>query len=56
MEESTKVDKTSEIALWISIAIFVLATLFIIYLFDNQGNQDNKKIDTPESQKVVTMT
>lgn len=56
MEEDKKQQRISEIALWISIAVFVLATLLIIYVFDNQDNQDRKKIDTPEAQKIVTMT
>lgn len=53
MEQDIKTDRTSDAALWISIVFFVLITLLIILAFDNQDDQDRKKIDTPDAQGVL---
>lgn len=53
MEQEIKTEKVSDTALWISIVFFVLVTLLIILVFDNQDNQDRKKIDAPEAQGVI---
>jgi hypothetical protein len=42
----------SSIALWISISIFVLITIWIIQVFDSQGNQDQEKLNRQQSELV----
>ena len=42
----------SSIALWISILIFVLVTIWIIQVFDSQVNQDQEKLNRQISEQI----
>jgi cytoskeletal protein RodZ len=44
--------RNSSIALWISIVIFVLVTIWIIQVFDSQENQDQEKLNRQISEQV----
>jgi cytoskeletal protein RodZ len=51
-DDKKHITNISAIALWISILIFVLVTIWIIQVFDSQGNQDQEKLNRQLSEQV----
>jgi hypothetical protein len=51
-DDNKRIGNISAIVLWISILIFVLVTIWIIQVFDSQGNQDQEKLNRQLSEQV----